>query len=128
MKAAQECASCHLLGDVGYAGMCRLGGGNIIEREANASDDLRDEDEQQAGPEDIGQPRATGDWLVERLLHQLVQAGASIEPSEDALRKGPAPRDAGGYSFLFVHRFIPHLSQLIFSWLGTLERKYSKWT
>jgi len=45
MEAAQESSGSDLLGDIGYAGVRRLSGRNVIERETNAGDDLRDEDE-----------------------------------------------------------------------------------
>ena len=45
VEAAQECSGSDLLGDIGNAGVRRLSGGNIVERETDAGDDLRDEDE-----------------------------------------------------------------------------------
>ena len=109
MQAAQECAGRDLLGDVGDAGVRRLRRRHVVERETDAGDDLRDEDEQQSRTEDVGQARAAGNRLVERLLHQLVESGASVQPVEDALRKAPAPSgDGSGYCFLLVHGFTPH--------------------
>ena len=83
MQAAEKLPGCNLLGDVGDTGMRRLRGRNVIEREAQPGNDLRDKDEEQPGTEYIGQARPTGNGFIQRRLHQAVDASAFIEPAID---------------------------------------------
>ncbi len=64
--------------DVGDCGVRVVGGRNVVKRQKNSSYHLGDENKKQAGAENVGEPGATGDWLVERGMKKSVQTGASI--------------------------------------------------
>src|ERR1700722_1512016 len=68
--------------DVSDGGVRVVGGGNVIERQENSGDDLRNENEQQAGAEYVGESSAAGNGFVKRGGEQSVEAGAAIQPSE----------------------------------------------
>jgi hypothetical protein len=57
---------------------------HVVKREEDASDDLREEEKQQAGAEDIGPSGATRDGFVEGLVQQRVDAGALVDPFNQA--------------------------------------------
>ena len=84
VQAAQERPCRHLLGDIGNAGVRRLGGGNIVERKGDTGNDLGDKDEEQSGTEDVGQACTAGDRLIQRCLHYAAQAGTLVKPTIDA--------------------------------------------
>ncbi len=86
MQTAEKLPGCHLLGNVGDAGMGGFRRWNVVERQTQPGDDLRDKDKEQPGAKYIGQARAARNRFIQRCIHQTAYASTSVEPLEYVLR------------------------------------------
>ena len=66
MQTAKERTGGDAFCDVGDGGVRVVGGGNVIEREENSGDDLRNKNEQQAGAENVSEASAAGNGFIQR--------------------------------------------------------------
>src|SRR5579863_713029 len=111
MNAAQKRSGGNFFSDVPDRGVRVVGGGDVVEREKNSGDDLRNKKKQQAGAENVSQLRAAGDRLIECVMQQGVKSGASLVPVNEA------GDDAVLFffgSFIFAHaRPLPPCAEIV---------------
>jgi hypothetical protein len=100
VQTAQKRAARDLLRNVGYAGVCCLRCWRVIKRQRDPGDGLQQEDKQQAGTKDIGQPRASWNGLVEKFSGDSLHTGAFVQPMKHT--NVQAPVGIGGTGFV-VH-------------------------
>ncbi len=68
-----------------------VGRWNIVKREKNPGDDLREKYEQEPGTEYVGEPRTAGNGFIKSSSKQIIQTGAVVEPSPESC---PTPRNS----------------------------------
>jgi hypothetical protein len=78
MEASQKRTGSDGFRDVSDGGVSVIGGGDIIQRQKNAGDDLRDKNEQQPGTKDVSEARAARDRFIQGGPEQGVQTGAPV--------------------------------------------------
>src|ERR1700676_1583944 len=69
---------------LGYVSTCWvriIGGRNIVQREENSGDHLRDENKEQPGTKYISKTGATWNRFIKSASQQIVHAGAAVQPS-----------------------------------------------
>src|SRR6202030_1382971 len=81
VQATQKGASSNRFGDVRDCGVRVIRGWNVIERQENASDYLRNKYEQETGSENVSETGPAGNRFVERGTKSRVPARAAIKPA-----------------------------------------------
>src|ERR1700730_10866986 len=81
VQAAEKRSSGDCLGYVSNCCVRMIGGRNIVQREENSGDHLRDENKEQPGTKYIGKTRATGNRFIQSASQQIIHAGAAVQPS-----------------------------------------------